>query len=420
MTAREIAWSEALIVTHYDLDGFVSALCLLEAFGLSRRRVRFLSYGMDRRRAIERAVRELRARAVVLCDLALDVEDLEGRWMQDSRLQRVLFDHHEATDPRVLERFDLSYVDSSGDCCSADLVYACLEKIASGEVLAKLHPWVQLAHDRDLWINRYRRTTQRIGWLLRERIYERLDVARESSSPVEFLRRLRGQWRRGEALFYDALECARNTAVTFTDTPVPITIAYVKRDTSDVAEFLQPGGHLIVLLNLFGSHVGISLRAEAAMGVDVSEIARRCFGGGGHRLAASGWVDRSLLAGGVPSHSGSDRSSSRRTAPPDLSSQNLSLGGLGVGASGAPGARLGLARSDVQRFDRHAERLGQGGRLLGRGQVMLRLDQAEDVFWNPAPLGQFVQAHSLCSSQLADASLDRLGHRRLLLREMAA
>ena len=146
-------------------------------------------------------------------------------------------------------------------------------------------------------MNSDRQLGQRVSWLLKDRIHQRLEAARTTSSPGEFLRRLNGKWQRGEDLFRDAVICAKNTAYLFDGPPVPIKVAYVKRDTSDVAEELQDGGQLVVLLNLFGQDVGVSLRTDRD-DIDVSKIAQRCFGGGGHRMAASGFARRSHLVGG--------------------------------------------------------------------------------------------------------------------------
>lgn len=287
----------ALIVTHYDLDGFVCALSLIEAFHLGVGRVLFLSYGSHRSSMIESAVQKTNAESVFVCDIGLADDDMDASWATDPRLYRVLFDHHRSTLDLNLDRFDEVYVDASGDVCSSDLVFEYLQRRLPAHLEEKLRQWTALAHDRDLWINRDREMGQRVSWLLKDRIHQRLETALTASAPAEFLKRLHGKWKRGEELFADAAACARNTAHLFEDGPVPVKIAYVKRDTSDVAEELQEGGQLIVLLNLFGRHIGVSLRADRE-DIDAAEIAQRCFGGGGHRSAAAGFLDTRLLLGG--------------------------------------------------------------------------------------------------------------------------
>jgi len=287
----------ALIVTHYDLDGFVCALCLVEAFHLPTNRVRFLSYGVRRATTIETALRQTKADTLFLCDIGLNEDELDAPWMTDSHLHRLLFDHHETTYRLDLSRFQEAYVDISGKACSSDLVLDYLRRRVPTRVTSKLQRWVAIAHDRDLWINKDRETGRRISWLLKERILERLETAILTPSPDEFLRKLQGQWKRGETLFEDALICAKNTSVLYTDTPIPIKIAFVKRDTSDVADELQEGGQIVVLLNVFGQHVGVSLRTDCEH-VNVEEIARRCFNGGGHKGAASGFASKRHLTGG--------------------------------------------------------------------------------------------------------------------------
>lgn len=287
----------ALIITHYDVDGFVCALCLLEAFHLPTSRVRFLSYGARRATTIGTALQQLKADTLFLCDIGWNEKELDAPWITDPHLYRLLFDHHETTNRLDLSFFHETYVDASGDRCSADLVLAYLRRNAPTRVTSKLLRWVAIAHDRDLWLNKDRETGRRISWLLKERILERLEAALLTPSPEEFLRKLQGQWKRGETLFQDAVLCAQNTSVLYVDTPVPLKIAFVKRDTSDVADELQEGGQLIVLLNVFGQHVGISLRTDRS-DINVAEIARQCFGGGGHRTAASGVVSKRHLQGG--------------------------------------------------------------------------------------------------------------------------
>lgn len=292
-----MTFENALIVTHYDVDGFVCALCLLEAFHLPTSRVRFLSYGARRLTAVATAVQQTKADTLFLCDLGWNEEELDTPWMTDPHLYRLLFDHHETTHRLDRNRFHEVYLDTSGTVCSADLVLAYLRRQVPSRVTSKLLRWVAVAHDRDLWINQNRETGRRISWLLKEQILERLETALLTPSPEEFLRKLQGQWKRGEALFQDAVLCAKKTSVLYTDTPVPIKIAFVKRDTSDVAEELQEGGQLIVLLNLFGQQVGVSLRTDRE-DVNVAEIARQCFHGGGHRAAASGSATKQHLQGG--------------------------------------------------------------------------------------------------------------------------
>ncbi len=286
-----------LIVTHYDLDGFVCALCLIEGLELDSSCVRFLSYRANRRHIIESGISEAQATSVIVCDLGLADGDLNAAWAKDPTLYRVLFDHHDSTERLDSDVFDETHLDVRPDVCSSDLVLAFLEEHWPERVTDKLRAWVDIARDRDLWINQSREVGQRISWLLKERIHERLDIAMESSAPQEFLTRLKGRWRRAEALFHDAVLLSRNTAHVFTDSPVPIKIAYVKRDTSDVADALQDGRQLVVLLNLFGEDVGVSLRTDRP-DIDVSLIAHTCFGGGGHKYAASGYAKREHLVGG--------------------------------------------------------------------------------------------------------------------------
>jgi oligoribonuclease NrnB/cAMP/cGMP phosphodiesterase (DHH superfamily) len=287
----------ALIVTHYDLDGFVCGLCLAEAYDLGGSHVRFVSYGVPRSRIIEAALRETEADSVYICDVGLDPEDMTARWARDEDLYRVLFDHHDSTAGLDTSAFDECHVDTTGTRCSADLVYEYLKPSMPPFMREKLKHWVALAHDRDLWVNSDRQLGQRVSWLLKDRIHQRLETALSTSSPGEFLRRLQGKWKRGEDLFRDAVVCATNTACLFDGPPLPIKVAYVKRDTSDVAEELQEGGQLVVLLNLFGQQVGVSLRTDRD-DIDVSQVAQRCFGGGGHRMAASGFAKSSHLVGG--------------------------------------------------------------------------------------------------------------------------
>ena len=291
----------ALIATHYDLDGFVCALSLMEAFHLGIGRVCFLSYGSARAGMVESFLRKTSAESVIVCDIGLSAADLEASWANRPGLYRILFDHHLSTLDLDLDRFDELYVDASGSVCSADLVFEYLRRRRLPLHLEeKLRLWTELAHDRDLWINRDREMGQRVSWLLKDRIHQRLETALETSSPSEFVKRLRGKWKRGQDLFEDAVACARNTAHLFEEGPVPVKIAYAKRDTSDVAEELQEGGQLVVLLNLFGQRVGVSLRSGLEA-LDMEEIARVCFGGGGHRAAASGFAETHHLLNGYRS-----------------------------------------------------------------------------------------------------------------------
>lgn len=287
----------ALVVTHYDLDGFVCGLCLAEAYDLTGSHIRFVSYGAPRDRIIDAALRETEADAVYVCDIGLDQHDIQARWAQDDGLYRVLFDHHDSTGDLDTSVFDECHTDTTGTLCSSDLVYNYLKPSMPAYMAEKLKHWVALAHDRDLWVNTDRQLGQRVSWLLKDRIHQRLETALATSSPGEFLRRLNGKWQRGEDLFRDAVICAQNTACLFDGPPVPIKVAYVKRDTSDVAEELQDGGQVVVLLNLFGQDVGVSLRTDRD-DIDVSKIAQRCFGGGGHRMAASGFAKTNHLVGG--------------------------------------------------------------------------------------------------------------------------
>ncbi|MDA1192840.1 MAG: hypothetical protein O3A46_14295 [Candidatus Poribacteria bacterium] len=294
---EDTSLEDALVVTHYDLDGFVSALCLVDAFDLPKNRVRFLSYGVDREKIIQQALEETQAETLYICDIGLSEEDADSSWMRDPLLHRVLFDHHESTNSLDTSGFQEVYVDTSGNYCAADLVYSYLERVVQSRITPRLEKWVALAHDRDLWLNQQRNSGRRVTWLLKEKIFDRLDLALETASPEEFIRASGGRWKRGEALFLDAVECAKNTMYLFDDAPVPIKIAYVKRDTSDVADELQDGGQLVALLNIFGTDVGISFRTDRDE-LDVSDIAKRVFNGGGHRKAASGFLATEHLVGG--------------------------------------------------------------------------------------------------------------------------
>jgi oligoribonuclease NrnB/cAMP/cGMP phosphodiesterase (DHH superfamily) len=289
--------SNPLIVTHYDLDGFVCALTLIEGLGVATSRVRFLSYSANRDRIIESGIEESGADSVIVCDIGLSERDLSAPWATDPNLYRVLFDHHDSTERLDRSAFNQCHLEVEGEVCSADLVFQFVAERFPERATDKLRAWVDVARDRDLWLNRTRQMGQRISWLLKERIHERLDTAIRTSSPDGFLEKLNGNWRRAENLFRDAVELGRNTAHLFTDAPIPVKIAYVKRDTSDVADALQDGNQLVVLLNLFGQDVGISLRTDRS-DLDVSRIAHSCFGGGGHRYAASGFAKREHIVGG--------------------------------------------------------------------------------------------------------------------------
>jgi len=303
-----------LIITHGDLDGLVSALCVLELSGQEPQDVHFFSYAQDRDEKWKLLLPDRASLSRILYDdvwfVDISLRPGELEWVRSEKgnlsVDRMTLwtwaDHHTSSrefNPEGI--FDEIYLDIEGNKCASDILW---DKLTANNYFKKhnlhitmnydiLKSWVEVAHDRDLWVNKHRERNMKLDMILKDAIRKNktslLLTLCSVNSPDEIIKIERDAWQLGMKAYENSCKTARNTMSLYIATPkeIPIRIAWTTGPESDVADSLYlSDDDIIVMLQAFPENIGVSFRTRRD-DVDLSKIAKR-FKGGGHRKASGG------------------------------------------------------------------------------------------------------------------------------------
>lgn len=296
-----------MIVTHSDLDGFVSALAVMH-MGIGPTRVAFFNYEEDRDTQWELLLAsELEPQKQLITsvedvwftDLSLMPGELE--WARDKRKRnRWHWVDHQASeqfDPEGI--FDEVLLDTSGERCAADIIWDARFK-DDRRGIPVLEAWVRAAHDRDLWINEDHVLNLGLDMIVKTAINnDPVTVLSEALgfTPQEIVK-LRTPVIRAEMLKYEqSCRLAENTLERVTIEKIPVILCYVSGFASDVGETLYKSGReILAMVNVAGDRVNVAFRTGRA-DINLGELAQ-FFEGGGHPQAAGGRMLEKHLRGG--------------------------------------------------------------------------------------------------------------------------
>jgi oligoribonuclease NrnB/cAMP/cGMP phosphodiesterase (DHH superfamily) len=296
-----------MIITHSDLDGFVSALAVMQLKGIAPARVHFFGYS-DRRDATWQKLlaEELLPRAALISlteevwftDLALRPGELEWARNKRKRSKWHWVDHHPASAQFDPERiFDAVSLDDTGTVCAADMVWEMMPKARGFPVLEK---WVECAHERDLWLAEDGEFSLGLDILVKEYIGRAPALLLSMAlmhPPRALLEREAGKIARGMAEYKKSCKLARNTAERFEVESIPVCICYVSGYASDVGETLyESRDEVLAMIQITGSDLSIAFRTRRD-DLNLGELAA-LFEGGGHPQAAGGRMLDKHLRGG--------------------------------------------------------------------------------------------------------------------------
>lgn len=169
-----------MIITHGDLDGLVSALVTMEISGQEPNDVHFFSYEPDRDEkwnsllVHHKSSFQMSHDDVWFVDISLRPGELEhamGLPHKASKWHWV--DHHKSSMDFINadEIFDEVLLVTDGSVCAADMLwetYCNLQPVGKDPDLDNhLGSWVEVAHDRDLWINKNNERNIKLDMILK-------------------------------------------------------------------------------------------------------------------------------------------------------------------------------------------------------------------------------------------------------------
>ena len=304
-----------MIITHGDLDGLVSALLAMEISGQKPNDVHFFSYEPDRDEkwnsllVHHKSSFQMSDDDVWFVDISLRPGELEhARGLPHKASRWHWVDHYKSSlefNPAGI--FDEVYLKTEGDECAADILWTqllirCIEQ--SNSTRRNLKQWVEVAHDRDLWINKNSERNMKLDMILKAHL--------RRGSTINLLKRCQiccpktaisdhiSDWQEGMKAFENSCKTAQSTStvvIRVNPPHIPVSIAWITGQGSDVADTLyETGDEIIVMLRLFPENAGISFRTKRD-DIDLSQVAK-AFGGGGHPQAAGGKLEhRHLMEG---------------------------------------------------------------------------------------------------------------------------
>lgn len=288
-----------MIFCHSDLDGFCSAM--IAYLGTGHNRIFPVTYGKSRKKVMESLVGACMKDGeedIYLLDLSFTTEEID--WIRG--YGAILIDHHSTSSELDLSIFKQAVVDVSGQKCASDLVYEYfIDSVGDNSVIKA---WVDISHDRDLWINsRYEE-----GLELSLAISYLLSINKFSESVIKMVKVMPKmvrviydqQIKRLRRVLQNSIAIAEKTATIYERGGVRFVFVYCSGFVSDVCKVLREiyGDDVVyVLVYFLKDDVIISFRSTKG-NIPVSDIAKELYGGGGHKYSAGGEVTAEQLRGG--------------------------------------------------------------------------------------------------------------------------
>jgi oligoribonuclease NrnB/cAMP/cGMP phosphodiesterase (DHH superfamily) len=287
------------IVSHRaDLDGVASAV-LASEFVMSRHgvppdKVIFADYE-DAKTAIARAA--IDADELWILDLSIRESNISEFFKHIPKESVFYFDHHNSSVSTIEAWSDKVsiYFDDSGNCCTADLLYAATPDVAPAFVKTPVYDQIVAAtHSRELWINDVAEgalLTDAIAILGAETVYQELLEQPSSAFESKFPELFQEAVVIADNQRKNAMSMANNTKMVI---PVKDGCSLVYSITtgyqSEVGHMIlqQHPGSYAIMFNL--GNLTASVRCDKATadanGIGANSIASLFVGGGGHPVAA--------------------------------------------------------------------------------------------------------------------------------------
>jgi len=252
-----------MIITHTDLDGFVSALLAMETSGQPASAVHGFSYESDRDAQWKRLLTPFPTESVWFVDISLTPGELE--WARGnirgkkSPLDWLWYDHHESSrafDPRcIFNTVSLVTEDSIENKCAADLVAE--RYTVNPAKFGWLGEWVAAAHDRDLWINEHRERGMKLTMIISDAnrrgaknsagLRDLLSQVQDGGlSPDDIIRLYSSWWQAGWRQYENSCQIAKRTALRRTVGDLALVLCWVDGQASDVADTLYQTGEELI------------------------------------------------------------------------------------------------------------------------------------------------------------------------------
>lgn len=305
------------LVTHgNDLDGLVSAMIWYELKRMSGNRelvnnIFVFSYGSDRdekwKELLEKWVTPT-GRAIEnneeiwFTDISLRPGELDWVRPLNQRSRWIWVDHHISSDGfDTTDIFHEVYLKTDGSVCAADLMYELFKK-------AQIHnpnikPWVELAHDRDLWIRKDPELALKLDLVVKANTHPEkfrdMVVTALTCTPEQYIAGV-GQELVEEQMGYyrSSVELAQSTANRSTVAGKPVITCYTTGYESDVCEELyDTGEEIVVMIHPVRGTLIVGLRTKRT-DVNLADMAKVVFNGGGHKQASGGRLDEKQIRGG--------------------------------------------------------------------------------------------------------------------------
>jgi oligoribonuclease NrnB/cAMP/cGMP phosphodiesterase (DHH superfamily) len=300
------------IATHGDLDGFVSALIVSEMENIVPERIHIFGYEQDRDQKWKDLLKyQLKPtkgmvddlEPVWFVDISLRPGELEWARAKQKKSNWYWVDHHASSlnfDPDSL--FQEVILNSDSNVCAADLLWEKWENEVR-KPHDTLETWVDIAHDRDLWIRSNKELGMKLDILVKDNqdSWDRLITKAKTMSPSELVKNEAENWKEGMDKFNFALEVAKNTVQNIEIWDVIFRMAYTVSNESDVADFLYKNVSSVICLIIPRKEgLKISFRRKD-IDVNLNELAEKFFEGGGHPYSAGGRLNERHVKGGYSS-----------------------------------------------------------------------------------------------------------------------
>ena len=223
---------------------------------------------------------------LIFLDLCFNEEELVELNKLENKI--IFIDHHQDSKEVNLGETHLDLTETK---CAADMSYEIFE--VDNPLIKQ---WVELAHDRDLWINKYKKATRKVDFVVKSNPNRAFDIANDcikrKKGVKTFINATMNIWEYRMNLFNRSLSKANASAlvttITFNNKEYPIKMAWVDGYGSDVAEEIQEGNQIICLFKTFDTDIAIMLRTDRD-DISLAELAKVFSpnGGGHHKSAGS-------------------------------------------------------------------------------------------------------------------------------------
>ena len=304
------------LITHGDLDGLVSAMIWYELKRMSGNRelvnsIFVFSYGVDRDEKWRELLEEMTTptgRAIEnneeiwFTDISLRPGELDWVRPLNQRSRWIWVDHHISSEEfDVTDIFHEVYLKYDGSVCAADLMYELFKKAQIHN--PNIEPWVKVAHDRDLWIRKDPELALKLDLVVKANThlekFRDLVVKALTCTPEQYIAGVGKELVEEQMGYYrSSVELAQNTLNRSTIAGKPVIMCYTTGFESDVAEELYKSGkEIAIMIHPVGGALTVGLRTKRT-DVDLADMAKMVFSGGGHKQASGGKLDEKQTKGG--------------------------------------------------------------------------------------------------------------------------